>query len=150
MIKNCIIVRYGLFPEEFPTILPGHHCFPNKADEFNGYPAIMLQRKIHTGHKSVDSFDIMYFMSIETHIFTEVFRHPPFSQRPTHPFSANPLLFRAQLNHAQQSGQQFVPGEPGCWWIKLGDFVDKTDIDPTDPITSDLILQVPCQFPPSP
>jgi hypothetical protein len=147
MIKNFIVVQHGTFPGDFPTFPPGHHCFPNNADQFNGYPAIMLQKKLNTGHKALDSFDVMYFMSIETHIFIDTFRYPPSTHGPAYPIGADSWFCRAQLNKAKPNAQQFLPGEPGCWWIKLADFIDQTDIDPTAPVSADLILQVPCPRP---
>lgn len=75
VFKYCIDVQHGMFPQDFPTITPGHHLYPKKPQDFDGFPAIMLQRNVHTGHKSLDSFDVMFFASIETHIFKSVFRY---------------------------------------------------------------------------
>jgi len=75
MFKYCIVVQHGGFPQDFPTIIPGHHLYPKNPQDFDGIPMIMLRRNIHTGHKSIDSLDIMFFASIETHIFKSVFRY---------------------------------------------------------------------------
>ena len=72
---NNILVRFGLFPHAFPDITPDHHLYPEYPQQFLNESAIMLQRNIHTGHKIVDSLDIMYFASNETHIFASMFRY---------------------------------------------------------------------------
>ena len=75
MFKHLIVVRHGVYPRNFPDITPDHHLYPKNPEEFNGKPVIMLQKNIHTGHKPIDSFDIMYFASNETHIFSSIFKY---------------------------------------------------------------------------
>jgi hypothetical protein len=75
LFKNNILVQRGVFPRGFPNITPDHHLYPERPQVFLGKDVIMLQRNIHTGHKTVDALDIMYFASTETHIFSSVFKY---------------------------------------------------------------------------
>jgi hypothetical protein len=56
-------------------------------------------------------------------------------------------LFRGELNNAKASATQYTTGEPGCWWIKTGDFIDGTSNTVLDEITTDVILEVHPTFP---
>jgi hypothetical protein len=89
MFKYCIEVHRGVFPQDFPDITPGHHLYPKRPQDFNGQPVIMLQRNVHTGHRSIDSLDIMYFMTIETHILNSVFRYLSHQPNPLNPTNSS-------------------------------------------------------------
>ena len=75
MFKHCIHVHHGDFPQDFPLITPDHHLYPKRPQDFQEMPVIQLQRNANTGHKSLDSFDVMFFISIETHILKSVFKY---------------------------------------------------------------------------
>ena len=75
LFKYLILPRFGVFPQNFPDITPGHYLYPERPEEFLGKDVIMLQRNIHTGHKTIDALDIMYLVSIETHIFSSTFKY---------------------------------------------------------------------------
>ncbi len=75
MFKHLIkVVQRGDFPQDFPMIIPGHHLYPKKPEELDNENVIMLQRNIDTGHKTIDAFDVMYFMNRDTHIMKSYFR----------------------------------------------------------------------------
>ena len=70
--------------------------------------------------------------------------------RPTphsYKFYPDTCFFRGELNNAKPSSTKFTPGDPGCWWIKTGDFIDATGLDMMTDITDELILEVPSVLP---
>ena len=56
-------------------------------------------------------------------------------------------MCRGELNHAKPAQIKYTPGDPGCWWIKTGDFVNGAGLEAMDEITTDLILDVRPAFP---
>jgi hypothetical protein len=59
-------------------------------------------------------------------------------------------LCRGHLNHAKETANRYDAGEPGCWWIKEGDFLDGTGASALDELTNDFILDVNTCFSPPP
>jgi hypothetical protein len=104
-------------------LTPGHHQIHPEAEKFAAIPVIHLQKKRNVpGAQFYDGFDVMYFSNQKTHLFSDI--------------------LEGHLCRAAPGPEQYVAGEPGCWWIQpIKLFVaNKEQVTRLD---TDKILQVP-------
>jgi len=123
VFKEGFTVTYGKYPTDFPFLTPGHHQIHPNAEKVAGIPVIHLQKKRNVpGAQFYDSFDVMYFSNQKTHLFSDV--------------------LEGHLCRAAPGPEQYVAGEPGCWWIQpVNLFIaNKQQVTRLD---TDKILQVP-------
>ena len=123
IVTDSISVTIGTFPHAFdPAIVEGHHLYPEKHQLFTQYPAIMLQRKHAYDWMKTSNFDVLFQISMETRIFSEV--------------------FRADLNHALKNEQEYKQGKPGCWWIQQSKFMEAAKLKMSQTLTVPMVLEV--------
>lgn len=124
VFKTGVQITYGEFPTAFPTITPGHNQYPKAAAQYTDIPIIHVQRITDLPHAAfLDSFDTIYHINQKTRIFS--------------------TILNGDLNNAFQD-QEYVRGQPGCWWIKPQNLCKAANLEITaiETFDSSRILQV--------
>lgn len=124
VFKTGVQITYGEFPTAFPAITPGHNQYPKAAAQYADTPIIHVQRITDVPQAAFfNSFDTIYHINKKTRIFSTV--------------------LNGDLNNALQE-QEYVRGQPACWWIKPQNLCKAANLEITaiDTFDSPQILQV--------
>ena len=100
VLQMGIQIHHGKYPEAFPFLSPDHHHTHPRAEEMitKSMPLVHLERSRNVqGAEFFETFDVLYYINAETHIFSDV--------------------MQGHCMRAKPNAQQYKPGEPGCWWI---------------------------------
>ena len=127
VITTGIKVKIGLFPQDIDTTIDrNHHLYPTKAALYQTYPVIQLKKDYSQDWMNNANFDVLWEISSETHLFRD--------------------KLEGELMHAKKSEQQFVRGDPGCWYIEKSKFMQAAGLKATVKLTSELVLEVRLLF----